>query len=137
MRIVSQLFWVIFFSLLGEVLSIVIQPFVAIPASVIGMVLLFLALHYKIIKLEQVEDVGNFLTSNMAFLFVPSGVGLMTNLDLFADLWWQYLIIVFVSVVVLIGLVGRLIQALNARNQQLGKKYGSATPEIQDRRGEK
>lgn len=137
MRIVSQLFWVIFFSLLGEVLSIVIQPFVAIPASVIGMVLLFLALHYKIIKLEQVEDVGNFLTSNMAFLFVPSGVGLMTNLDLFADLWWQYLIIVFVSVVVLIGLVGRLIQALNARNQQLGKNYESATPEIQDRRGEK
>ncbi len=137
MRIVSQLFWVIFFSLLGEVLSIVIQPFVAIPASVIGMVLLFLALHYKIIKLEQVEDVGNFLTSNMAFLFVPSGVGLMTNLDLFADLWWQYLIIVFVSVVVLIGLVGRLIQALNARNQQLGKKYGSATPETEDRRGEK
>ena len=137
MRIVSQLFWVIFFSLLGEVLSIVIQPFVAIPASVIGMVLLFLALHYKIIKLEQVEDVGNFLTSNMAFLFVPSGVGLMTNLDLFADLWWQYLIIVFVSVVVLIGLVGRLIQALNARNQQLGKKYGNATPETEDRRGEK
>lgn len=137
MRIVSQLFWVIFFSLLGEVLSIVIQPFVAIPASVIGMVLLFLALHYKIIKLEQVEDVGNFLTSNMAFLFVPSGVGLMTNLDLFADLWWQYLIIVFVSVVVLIGLVGRLIQALNARNQQLGKNYESATPETEDRRGEK
>lgn len=137
MRIVSQLFWVIFFSLLGEVLSIVIQPFVAIPASVIGMVLLFLALHYKIIKLEQVEDVGNFLTSNMAFLFVPSGVGLMTNLDLFADLWWQYLIIVFVSVVVLIGLVGRLIQTLNARNQQLSKKYESATPETEGRRGEK
>lgn len=115
MRIVRQLFWLIFFSLLGEILSLLIRPVVAIPAAVIGMVLLFFALHYKIIKLDQVEDVGNFLTSNMAFLFIPTGVGLMTNLDLFRELWWQYLIIVFVSVVILIGIVGRLIQTLNQR----------------------
>src|SRR5699024_4947704 len=65
-KIIKQLFWIFLFSLLGEGVSILISNFVAIPGSVIGMILLFMALHFDWIKLSQVDEVGTWLTDNMA-----------------------------------------------------------------------
>lgn len=122
MKIFIQFFWIFFFSLLGEVISALIAPIVAIPGSVIGMVLLFLALHYNWISMDKVEDVGTWLTDNMALFFVPAGVGLMTNFDILADVWWQLLIILLVSVVVLLGVVGHIVQAIIRRSDKSVKK---------------
>ena len=94
----KQLFWLLLFSYIGEILSLVISPFVAIPGSVIGMVILFLALHFNILPIEKVDDVGTWLTDNMAFLFIPAGVGLMTQFEVLGgNVWWQLLIILFVT----------------------------------------
>src|SRR5699024_9089115 len=98
-KIINQLFLVFLFSLLGDVVSILISNFVAIHGSVIGMVLLFIALHFNWLKMSQVEEVGTWLTDNMAILFVPAGVGLMTNFDLLANVWLHLLIIDRKSVV--------------------------------------
>ena len=40
---------------------------IPMPASVIGLVLLFIALCTGIVKLEQVETVGTTLTNNISF----------------------------------------------------------------------
>lgn len=112
MKIIMQLFWIILFSLLGEVASVLIAPVVAIPGSVIGMVLLFFVLHFNVLKMSQVDDVGTWLTDNMAILFVPAGVGLMTNFDVLASSWLQLLIIMFVTTTVMMIFVGKLIQRL-------------------------
>lgn len=53
-----------------------------IPASVIGIILLFLALHTGIIKLAWVEDLGETFIANISFLFVPSSISLITSLDI-------------------------------------------------------
>lgn len=84
-------------------------PF-SVPGSVTGMLLLFIALHFNILKIEKVEEVGNWLTSNMAIFFVPAGVGLMTNFDILASIWWQLLIIVFVSATLMMWFVGFIVQ---------------------------
>lgn len=118
MKIIMQLFWIILFSLLGEIVSVLIAPFVAIPASVIGMVLLFLALHYNVLKMSQVEDVGTWLTDNMAILFVPAGVGLMTNFDVLASSWLQLLIIMFVTTSLMMIFVGKLVQKLMGKDKE-------------------
>lgn len=55
-----------------------ILPF-KVPASIYGMVILFVCLMTKVIKLEQVKDCGNFLIEIMPVMFVPAGVGLMTS----------------------------------------------------------
>ncbi len=112
MKIIMQLFWIILFSLLGEIASVLIAPVVAIPGSVIGMVLLFFVLHFNVLKMSQVDDVGTWLTDNMAILFVPAGVGLMTNFDVLASSWLQLLIIMFVTTTVMMIFVGKLIQRL-------------------------
>lgn len=119
MKMIMQLFWIILFSLLGEFVSVLIAPFVAIPASVIGMVLLFLALHYNVLKMSQVDEVGTWLTDNMAILFVPAGVGLMTNFDVLASSWLQLLIIMFVTTILMMIFVGKLVQTLMYKGKKI------------------
>lgn len=119
MKMIMQLFWIILFSLLGEFVSVLIAPFVAIPASVIGMVLLFLALHYNVLKMSQVDEVGTWLTDNMAILFVPAGVGLMTNFDVLASSWLQLLIIMFVTTILMMIFVGKLVQTLMYKGEKI------------------
>ena len=48
-----------------------------IPASVYGLILLLLALRLGIVKLEQVKEVGLFLTGIFPLLFVPAAAGVM------------------------------------------------------------
>ena len=84
----------------------------AIPGSVIGMVLLFLALHFNIIKMEQVDEVGTWLTDNMAIFFVPAGGGLKTNFDVLAESWLQLLIIMAVTCGAMMLFVGKVVQKI-------------------------
>lgn len=119
----KQLFWLLLFSYIGEILSLVISPFVAIPGSVIGMVILFLALHLNILPIEKVDDVGTWLTDNMAFLFIPAGVGLMTQFEVLGgNVWWQLLIILFVTTALMMWCVGTVVQKLIDNRQNKGAK---------------
>ncbi|WP_423189115.1 CidA/LrgA family protein [Alkalibacterium sp. f15] len=110
MVIIKQLFWILFFSFLGEIGSY-LSP-VAVPGSVIGMILLFFALHFKWIEMEKVEAVGEWLTNNMAILFIPAGVGLMTNFSIIGDVWWQLLLVVLISTLAMMALVGVVVQSV-------------------------
>lgn len=118
MKIIMQLFWIILFSLIGEIVSVAMISFVAIPGSVIGMILLFLALHYNLLKLSQVDEVGSWLTDNMAILFVPAGVGLMTNFDVLAESWLQLIVIMFVTTIAMMIFVGKVVQTIMKKDQK-------------------
>ena len=91
---------------------------VAIPGSVIGMVLLFFALHFKWLNLNQVEEVGTWLTDNMAIFFVPAGVGLMTNFDVLAEVWLQLLIIMIVTTAIMMWFIGSVVQKVKQSSDQ-------------------
>lgn len=55
---------------------------IAIPSSIIGMLLLAALLQMKVVKEEWVKGMSDFLISNMGFFFVPPGVALMLYLDI-------------------------------------------------------
>ncbi|MEE1547988.1 MAG: CidA/LrgA family protein [Prevotella pectinovora] len=55
---------------------------ISVPSSIIGMLLLTFLLKVKVIKLEWVETISNFLVKNMGFFFVPPGVALMLYFDI-------------------------------------------------------
>lgn len=115
MKIIKQLSLLFLFSLLGEIVSS-LSP-IAVPGSVLGMVLLFLALQFNWVKMDQVEEVGEWLTNNMAILFIPAGVGLMTNFGIISSVWWQLLLVVFISTTLMIGLVGLIVQFIIQRSK--------------------
>lgn len=75
-------FYILLFYFLGDLLSKAIGGF--IPGSVIGMILLFAALYFKLLNPENVRSVATSLTKNMAVFFIPAAVGLMVYASLFA-----------------------------------------------------
>ena len=75
MEIMIQIGIVFGVCLLGQFISSNLP--IAVPASVIGLVLLLLLLCLKIIKPSHIEKKSNFLLKNMAFFFIPAGVSIL------------------------------------------------------------
>lgn len=121
MKFIKQLFWIFLFSLLGEGISLLIVQFVSIPGSVIGMVLLFVALHFNLLAMEAVDELGTWLTDNMALFFVPAGVGLMPHFDLLADYWLELSFILVVSLIFLMVFVGKIIEKMMDKSSPKNK----------------
>lgn len=73
---------IMLFVMLGEALRYIL-PW-PIPASIYGLVLLFVALATKVVKLKWVEDTANFLLSIIIIMFVVLAVGIMDLFDVLA-----------------------------------------------------
>mgnify|MGYP003391417728 CR=1 FL=1 len=65
---------------LGEL--VVMVTGLKLPASIIGMLLLTLLLQLRIVKLEWVRGLTDFLIANLGFFFLLPGVALMLYFDL-------------------------------------------------------
>lgn len=86
-------------------------PFI-MPASVIGLVLLFVALCTNVLKLEQVERVGDLLVDNIGLFFVPAGVSVINSLGLLHAHFVLNLLLIFLSTVLLLVATGWMTQLL-------------------------
>lgn len=82
------------FLVIGEFISLLIWHF--IPGSVIGMLLLFVALCLKLIKPEWIRQTSDFLTKNMTVLFIPSSIGIIDQWGLIRTSFAAWLIIMVV-----------------------------------------
>ena len=83
-------------------LSILLEKIlpVAFPASVIGMILLFICLFTGALKIEHIQEKADFLLENMAFFFVPAGVSIINYFDVLKNSVIQLIVICVVSTVV-------------------------------------
>ena len=77
MKYLTQFLRIAAITLVGELLQRLIP--LPVPASVYGLILLFIALCTGVIKLEQVKDAAGFLISILPILFVPTAVGILGN----------------------------------------------------------
>ena len=102
------------FCFLGEVCHAVLP--LPVPASVYGLVLL-LALNFRLIQLEDVKEVGVFLTGIFPLLVVPAAA---RGMGLWAELGEMLLPIVLaiipVTVLVMVT-AGKTTQALTSRKK--------------------
>jgi holin-like protein len=83
------------FFLLGSLLHTYLH--VPLPANVIGLILFTLSLFLKVIKLEWVEDAGEFLIRHMLLFFIPFVVGTMVFLHYIGQHAMLMLVSLFVS----------------------------------------
>lgn len=89
------------FQLIGEALARSLG--LAVPGPVVGLVLLFVALHLSPTRLPLVTPAAEALHSHFSLLFVPAGVGVMLYVPLLAREWVAIVLSVVVST--LVGLV--------------------------------
>ena len=77
MKLLRQFLIILAISFVGEALKYLLP--LPIPASIYGMVILFVGLLTGLIKLSWVKDAGKFLIAVMPVMFIPAGVGLMES----------------------------------------------------------
>lgn len=115
MKMVKGMFIILLFYFIGECMSYLVKGFV--PGSIIGMMLLFLSLYFKLINPQSVDSTANAITKNMAIFFIPSGAGLMTSFGLLSKFWESIIITCSVSTILVIAVVGLVQQQLEKRKR--------------------
>ena len=70
-----------------------------VPASVYGLVLLLAALNFGFVKLDDVKEVGIYLTGIFPLLFVPAAAGVM---ELWAEMGNMLLPIIIAIIPIII-----------------------------------
>ena len=53
-----------------------------LPGTIVSLLLLFFMLQFKVLKLEKIENAGNFLLLNMTIFFMPPTVKIIDSYEL-------------------------------------------------------
>lgn len=101
--------------LLGELLSSLLH--LPIPGNILGMVILFILLCTKVVKVDNISNVTNFLLDHLAFFFIPAGVGLMASIGIIKSTWWQLLVVCISTTIIVIGVTGIVVQTLSKKSK--------------------
>lgn len=98
--------------LLGQAISAFLP--IAVPGSVLSMLLLFLLLVLKLVKVEHIRQKGDFLLQNMAFFFIPAGVGILANFDAVKDSILPLLAVIVLTTILTFGATALTVRAVIA-----------------------
>ena len=113
MKLYVQLMIIFMISLVGEGISSVFH--LPIPGSIIGLVLLFLALQFKLLRLRHISMVGNFLLANMTILLLPPAVGIMDKFQVIAPYLLPIILIVLGAIVLNVCVIAVVVQLIKTR----------------------
>lgn len=119
MKILNQIALILGIWCVGEYISSLIQNIVVVPGSIIAMILLFLLLQFKVVKIENIKEVSDFFLNNMAIFFVPAGVSLITSLNIIMDNIFVLLISVVLSTVIVMYVTGIVVQKMIIRKNKV------------------
>lgn len=108
MKYLRQFWLILMFSFVGELLKYMIP--LPVPASIYGMVLLFIGLETGIIKLAAVKETAQFLIEIMPLLFIPAGVGLLDSWGVLQPVIVPIVVILVVSTIIVMVVSGRVTQ---------------------------
>lgn len=89
-----------------------------VPASIYGLILLFILLKSGLLKLEQIENVGGLLLELMPLLLVPASVSFLTVLDTIQSMLLPVLIMGFAGTTVVMFVTGAVSQYLIQRRKR-------------------
>lgn len=76
-----------------------------VPTPVIGLILLYVLLTAKVIKVEWVDSFGSALISLIGFMFVPSGISLAANLEIMKEQGVQLIVVIVAATVILLVVI--------------------------------
>ena len=108
---------------LGEI--IVRTLGIKLPASIVGMLILTLLLQLKVVKLEWVRGLTDFLIANLGFFFVPPGVALMLYFDLIKAEVMPIALATLLSTIIVLLITGQTHQAVSKGENKVRNKIRS------------
>lgn len=115
MKYLKQFGIILTISFVGEVCNHLIP--LPIPASIYGLVILFVGLNTKWIPLDSVKETGKFLIEIMPIMFIPAAVGLIDAWGILKPVWLPIVAITLLTTVIVMGVTGRITQFVIRKGQ--------------------
>ena len=98
MKVLEQVLRILVICVFGEFVANMLPiPF---PGSVLAMIILFLCLIFKLIKVEQIDIAADFLLKNMVLLFIPSTVSIISYVGVLEGVVFKFLFICIITTVI-------------------------------------
>ena len=120
MKYLRQFAIILFISLLGELLRILIP--LPIPASVYGLVLMLVALTTGMLKVHQVKAAADFLIEIMPVMFIPAGVGLLDSWPALQPVWIPVVLITLLTTIIVMAVTGQVAQNIIRKGEKKNGK---------------
>ena len=116
MKYLQQLAIIVTINFIGELLNHFIP--LPVPASVYGLLILFVCLCTGIVKLNQVDDVARFLLAVMPVMFLAPNVSIINSFAQVKEQAVLLIIIAFVSMMVVMAVTSLTAQCyIRLRNR--------------------
>ena len=93
-----------------------------LPGTIVSLFLLFLMLQFKVLKLEKIENAGNFLLLNMTIFFMPPTVKIIDSYELLEKDLFKIIVIIIVSTFLTMGITGKVVQLMIDFKERKEKK---------------
>lgn len=89
-----------------------------VPGSILGLILVFLLLHFRVIKVEWVERGSKWLVAEMLLFFIPPAAGMMQFKDILLGSGVQILLVIVVTSVLVMVCAGVMTQFVAGRKER-------------------
>lgn len=119
MKILKQLLIILSINFSGELLSSSLS--LPLPGSIVGMLILLILLFTRILKPEHIAETADFLLNNMAFFFVPAGVGVMVSYTFLSGSYFKSVASIVLSTILVMVVTGGVTQILVKKETKDGK----------------
>ncbi|GAA0401205.1 CidA/LrgA family holin-like protein [Paenibacillus motobuensis] len=89
-----------------------------IPGTILGIIVLFILLKTKVIKLSWIEQGANWLLAELLLFFIPAAVGVMNYMSLLERDGIRILLVVISSTIVVMASSGLVASRISKRKEQ-------------------
>lgn len=115
-KLFKQLGIILALALAGEAVSRLSG--LPVPGSILGMLLLLILLKTKILRVEQVSEVTDFLLAHINFFFIPVGVGIMVSYKYLEGHYLAGITLILATTVVVMAVSGGVTEILARRREK-------------------
>lgn len=116
MRLLKQFLIIIAFSFAGELLHALLP--LPVPASIYGIILLFVALLRGWVKVADIDSSCAFLIEIMPIMFIPAAVGLLQSWDAVKGSIAAYAAVTALSTLTVMFAAGTIAQSIIRRSRR-------------------
>ncbi|NLG05157.1 MAG: CidA/LrgA family protein [Clostridia bacterium] len=120
MKYLKQLAIIFLFSFIGDALNVLLP--LPVPASMYGLILLFICLCIGIIKLEQIQEAAGYLLLIMPITFLSPNVGIIESYLQVKGSILALVVIALFSTALVMTVTGRTAQFLIRHRARKGKQ---------------
>ena len=117
--IAGQILFLHIFLFIGIAIKLIVT--IPIPASMIGLIVLFVALKLKLVKVEWVEKGAAWLLAELLLFFIPSAVGIVNYNEILNIKGIETVLLIAICTFIVMGATGFTAEKIYNRKRRFSK----------------